>query len=116
MSLSFAQRVSVPDNVMFRELEGESVILDLDSDVSRAMRRKPSSPSTATWPMRWVSARLRSVSSSASAPVNNEVLPGRNRTPTVRRRELLSMSLNTERAPTTWRREQSTSPPPASNT
>lgn len=32
MSLSFAQRVSVPDNVMFRELEGESVILNLDSE------------------------------------------------------------------------------------
>lgn len=32
MSLSFAQRVSVPDDVMFRELEGESVILDLDSE------------------------------------------------------------------------------------
>ena len=32
MSTSFAQRVSIPDSVMFRELEGESVILDLDSD------------------------------------------------------------------------------------
>ena len=32
MSTSFAQRVSVPSNVMFRELEGESVILDLDSE------------------------------------------------------------------------------------
>jgi len=32
MSLSFSQRVAVPDNVMFRELEGESVILDLDSE------------------------------------------------------------------------------------
>ena len=32
MSTSFAQRVSIPDNVMFRELEGESVILDLDSE------------------------------------------------------------------------------------
>jgi len=32
MSTSFEQRVSVPSNVMFRELEGESVILDLDSE------------------------------------------------------------------------------------
>lgn len=32
MSTSFDQRVSVPDNVMIRELEGESVILDLDSE------------------------------------------------------------------------------------
>ena len=32
MSASFARRVSIPDNVMFRELEGESVILDLDSE------------------------------------------------------------------------------------
>lgn len=32
MSTSFAQRVLIPDSVMFRELEGESVILDLDSD------------------------------------------------------------------------------------
>lgn len=32
MSTSFAQRVSIPDSVMFRELEGESVILDLGSD------------------------------------------------------------------------------------
>jgi hypothetical protein len=32
MSPPFSQRVSVPDNVMFRELEGESVILDLDSE------------------------------------------------------------------------------------
>ena len=32
MALSFTQRVSVPDNVMFRELDGESVILDLDSE------------------------------------------------------------------------------------
>ncbi len=32
MSTSFAQRVSIPDRVMFRELEGESVILDLDSE------------------------------------------------------------------------------------
>lgn len=32
MPMSFAQRLSIPDNVMFRELEGESVILDLDSE------------------------------------------------------------------------------------
>lgn len=32
MSTSFARRVSIPDNVMFRELEGESVILDLNSE------------------------------------------------------------------------------------
>jgi len=32
MSTSFEQRVSIPDSVMFRELEGESVILDLDSE------------------------------------------------------------------------------------
>ena len=32
MSTSFTQRLSVPDNVLFRELEGESVILDLDSE------------------------------------------------------------------------------------
>ena len=32
MSTSFEQRVSVPPGVMFRELEGESVILDLDSE------------------------------------------------------------------------------------
>ena len=32
MPRSFTQRVSVPDNVMFRELDGESVILDLDSE------------------------------------------------------------------------------------
>lgn len=32
MSTSFAQRVLIPDSVMFRELEGESVILDLDSE------------------------------------------------------------------------------------
>lgn len=32
MSLPFSQRLAVPDNVMFRELEGESVILDLDSE------------------------------------------------------------------------------------
>ena len=32
MATSFTQRVSIPDHVMFRELEGESVILDLDSE------------------------------------------------------------------------------------
>lgn len=32
MSLSFNQRVSVPENVMFRELDGEAVILDLDRE------------------------------------------------------------------------------------
>jgi len=32
MAMSFAQRVAIPDNVMLRELEGESVILDLDSE------------------------------------------------------------------------------------
>ena len=32
MSTSFARRVSIPESVMFRELEGESVILDLDSE------------------------------------------------------------------------------------
>lgn len=32
MAVSFAQRVLIPENVMFRELEGESVILDLDSE------------------------------------------------------------------------------------
>jgi len=32
MSASFTQRVSIPENVMFRELEGESVILDLDGE------------------------------------------------------------------------------------
>ena len=32
MPVSFDQRLTVPDNVMFRELEGESVILDLDSE------------------------------------------------------------------------------------
>ena len=32
MPTSFEQHVSVPSNVMFRELEGESVILDLDSE------------------------------------------------------------------------------------
>ena len=30
--LAFSSRVRVPSNVMFRELEGESVILDLDSE------------------------------------------------------------------------------------
>ena len=30
--LHFASRVRAPENVMFRELEGESVILDLDSE------------------------------------------------------------------------------------
>jgi hypothetical protein len=30
--MSFTQRVSIPENIMFRELEGESVILDLDSE------------------------------------------------------------------------------------
>ena len=29
---AFSSRVRVPDNVMFRELEGESVILDLDGE------------------------------------------------------------------------------------
>ncbi len=32
MAISFAHRLSIPDNVMFRELEGEAVILDLDSE------------------------------------------------------------------------------------
>ena len=32
MCTSFAQRATILDSVMFRELEGESVILDLDSD------------------------------------------------------------------------------------
>jgi hypothetical protein len=32
MPVSFDQRLTVPDNVLFRELEGESVILDLDSE------------------------------------------------------------------------------------
>jgi hypothetical protein len=32
VALSFDQRVSIPDSVMFRELEGEAVILDLDSE------------------------------------------------------------------------------------
>jgi hypothetical protein len=32
MSPSFDHSVSVPDNVMFRELEGEAVILDLDAE------------------------------------------------------------------------------------
>ena len=32
MSTAFSQRVKVPTNVMFRELEGEAVILDVDSE------------------------------------------------------------------------------------
>lgn len=32
MSTSFAQRVSIPDHVMYRELEGEAVVLNLDSE------------------------------------------------------------------------------------
>jgi len=32
MLVSFAQRVSVPADVLFRELEGESVILHLESE------------------------------------------------------------------------------------
>lgn len=32
MTGSFNGKVSIPDNVMFRELEGEAVILDLDSE------------------------------------------------------------------------------------
>jgi len=32
VSMSFAQRVSIPENVVFREIEGESVILDLDNE------------------------------------------------------------------------------------
>lgn len=32
MSVFFDQRLTVPDSVLFRELEGESVILDLDSE------------------------------------------------------------------------------------
>ena len=32
MTTSFARRVSIPEGVMFRELEGESVILALDSE------------------------------------------------------------------------------------
>ena len=32
MAVSFAQKVTIPASVMFRELEGESVILDLDSE------------------------------------------------------------------------------------
>lgn len=32
MSVPFEQRVVVPDHVMFRELDGEAVILDLESE------------------------------------------------------------------------------------
>jgi hypothetical protein len=32
LDLSFAKRVSVPENVMVRQLEGESVILNLDTE------------------------------------------------------------------------------------
>lgn len=32
MSISFDQGVSVPEHVMFRELDGEAVILDLESE------------------------------------------------------------------------------------
>ena len=32
MSVPFEQRVTVPDHVMFRELDGEAVILDLASE------------------------------------------------------------------------------------
>ncbi len=32
MTLFLNQRVSVPDNILMRELDGESVILDLDSE------------------------------------------------------------------------------------
>ena len=32
MPTAFSQRVKVPTNVMFRELEGEAVILDVDSE------------------------------------------------------------------------------------
>ena len=32
MTIPFTKRVSVPQNVMFRELEGESVILNIDSE------------------------------------------------------------------------------------
>ena len=32
MTLILSQRVSVPDNILMRELDGESVILDLDSE------------------------------------------------------------------------------------
>ena len=33
MSIDFALRAAVPDHVMFRELEGESVILDLNTEL-----------------------------------------------------------------------------------
>ncbi len=32
MALSFNKRVTVPDNVIFRELEDEAVILNIDTD------------------------------------------------------------------------------------
>ena len=32
MTLKFTDSISVPENVMFRELEGEAVILNLDSE------------------------------------------------------------------------------------
>lgn len=32
MTLSFDNRVLVPENILFRELEGESVILNIDSE------------------------------------------------------------------------------------
>ena len=32
MSISFSQRVSVKDDVLFRELDGESVLLNLDNE------------------------------------------------------------------------------------
>ncbi len=32
MTLSFEKRVLVPENILFRELEGESVILNIDSE------------------------------------------------------------------------------------
>ena len=32
LSISFEDKVSVPENVMFRELEGESVILNIDAE------------------------------------------------------------------------------------
>ena len=32
MELNFEERVSVPENVMFRELEGEAAILNLESE------------------------------------------------------------------------------------
>lgn len=33
MTLSFKERVFVPEKVMFRELEGESVLLNIDTDM-----------------------------------------------------------------------------------